>query len=109
MAFAPQLFSQRRAIGNESPDDLPEALRMIHFDEMRDFVGHHVVDEVGWHLYETPIEVYAAAAVAASPSGASARKHDFGHAIDAEQLPVVRDALFEAKQRLVVQPAMHRA
>src|SRR4051812_41478286 len=82
---------------------------MVHLDEMRDFVGYHVVEEMNRHLYETPVQMDAAADVAASPTRAGARKVNLRALLHAERAPVMIDALPEARERLAVQPLLHAA
>src|SRR5215208_3997312 len=86
MAFVTQLFAVRRVVRHELADDAPEARRVIHLDEMGDFVRDDVIEQARRHLHQPPIEVYAAARMATSPARARARQEHSRRALEPEEL-----------------------
>ena len=48
---------------------LPERGRVIHLDEVGDFVRDNVINQVLRHLDQAPVKANNAAAVAAAPAG----------------------------------------
>src|SRR4051812_8787832 len=93
VALLPKLLAARGMVGHELRHDIPEAARMVHFDEVGDFMRYDVVDESQRHLHEPPVEMDPAARMTTAPTGARVRKHHRRRRFDAEQSRVMRHAL----------------
>ena len=100
MAFAPDFAFARRVVRDKSRHGAPEALRMVHLDEMRHFVRDHVIDESQRHLNQAPVEMNAAAAVATAPARAGARKEDLRRTLDFKHASKVLYTIAITSQRL---------
>src|SRR4051812_34144741 len=99
MTLVAQLFASRGVIRHELADRAPEALGMVHFEEVRDFMSDDVIEQADRHLYEAPVEMDPSADVTASPARARARQMHLWTRFHTEQASVVIDTLTEAHER----------
>ena len=50
----------------------PKARAVVHFVQVGEFVHDDVVEQRQWHLYQPPLQAYAALACGAAPAGGGA-------------------------------------
>ena len=62
-----QVLTRRLVSREMTLDDLPESLRMIHLDQMREFVNDNVVDDFLRRLNQSPVQPDLASGIATAP------------------------------------------
>ena len=64
-------------IGADRLHQIPEALGMIHVQQMADLMSDHVVDNGIWRHHDQPVELNSTRRRAMPPLGFSLPEHDF--------------------------------
>ena len=69
-----QLVARRPVIGTKLSDDGPEARAVVHFAQMGEFVGHHVIDNVRGEMDQPPVQADAGFLAATAPARSCGRQ-----------------------------------
>ena len=71
-----EFAARRLVVGVELSDDGPEARAVVHFAQMREFVGDDVIDDLAREMDQPPVEADSAAQAATAPARSRRRQRE---------------------------------
>ena len=84
-------------------DQGPESGTMVHFTEMRQFVNHNVIDDIGVEMNETPMQSDGSVRTSASPTRPRRRQDKSRHP-DLQLDCKILYSRFEVSKRILFEP-----